>query len=119
MDRCPRKSRKSRNRLRPTLMISGLPTLNSMGSIDRLLVSAIASQPLSQDWVKWIVGLWVSQVSSRNYLALLAKILKVYPHWVTESMLSNRELAIWIQSRLILLEEHPLWKQTLVDCDQS
>nr|ALK02150.1 sigma-1s [Mammalian orthoreovirus] len=108
-----RKSRKSRNRSRPTLMISGLPILNSMYSQDRLLTSAIASQPLSQDWVRWIIDLWVSQTRSRNYLTQLAKTLKAYPHWVTESMLSNHELTVWIQSRLISLDEHPLWRQML------
>nr|QTZ98146.1 nonstructural replication protein sigma-1s [Mammalian orthoreovirus] len=108
-----KKSKKSRNRSRSTLMISGLPILNSMDLEDRLLTSAITSQPLSQDWVKWIADLWVSRPKSRSYLTQLAKTLKTYPHWVTESMLSNQELTAWIQSRLILLDEHPIWKQML------
>nr|ALK02194.1 sigma-1s [Mammalian orthoreovirus] len=113
MDLSQKKSRKSRNRSRSTLMISGLPILNSTDLEDRLLTSAIASQPLSRDWVRWIIDLWVSRVRSRNYLTQLAKTLKAYPHWVTESMLSNHELTAWIQSRLISLDEHPLWRQML------
>nr|P07938.1 RecName: Full=Protein sigma-1-small; Short=Sigma1s; AltName: Full=Sigma-s; AltName: Full=Sigma1NS; AltName: Full=Sigma1bNS; AltName: Full=p14 [Mammalian orthoreovirus 1 Lang]AAA47277.1 nonstructural protein sigma-ibNS [Mammalian orthoreovirus 1]AAA66878.1 unknown protein [Mammalian orthoreovirus 1] len=108
-----KKSRKSRNKSRSTLMISGLPILNSTDLEDRLLTSAIASQPLSQDWVRWIIDLWVSRVRSRNYLTQVARTLRAYPHWVTESMLSNHELTVWIRSRLISLDEHPLWRQML------
>nr|AXQ05115.1 sigma 1s [Mammalian orthoreovirus] len=113
MGRSTKNSRKSRNKSRSTLLISGIPILGLMGSEDRLMASVIASQPLNADWVRWMVDLWLSRTNLRSYLTQLAKTLKTYPLWVTDSMLSNQELTTWIHSRLISLDEHPLWRQML------
>nr|WNB06505.1 sigma-1S [Mammalian orthoreovirus] len=106
-----KKSRKSRNRYNNCVMTSMGSITNCLRSKENSLALLREWQPLSQDLVRLAIELLTTSGLSYNYQETWAQSITVYPHWVTKSMLQNKDLADWLLGRTISLAEHRLWKQ--------
>nr|QSR83634.1 sigma 1s viral dissemination protein [Mammalian orthoreovirus] len=106
-----KKSKKSRNRYNNCVMTSMGSITNCLRSRENSLALLREYQPLSQDLVHLAIELLTMSGLSHNCQETWAQSIVVYPHWVTESMLQNKELASWLLERTISLAEHQLWKQ--------
>nr|P32868.1 RecName: Full=Protein sigma-1-small; Short=Sigma1s; AltName: Full=Sigma-s; AltName: Full=Sigma1NS; AltName: Full=Sigma1bNS; AltName: Full=p14 [Mammalian orthoreovirus 2 D5/Jones]AAA47252.1 sigma-1-s protein [Mammalian orthoreovirus 2]AAA66880.1 unknown protein [Mammalian orthoreovirus 2 D5/Jones]AAB03313.1 non-structural protein sigma 1s [Reovirus sp.]AAB03315.1 non-structural protein sigma 1s [Reovirus sp.] len=104
------RSRKLRNKLKTSLLMSTGSVTSLIQSKDNWVDYLYACQPLNRELVRTAIELIDSSEMSPAYRLALAESIRVYPSWVTESMLQNSELASWIQSRIISLSEHQDWK---------
>nr|WPO01588.1 sigma-1-small protein [Mammalian orthoreovirus] len=105
------RSRKSRNRLNNLVLMSAGSVSSLRHNKESLMMWLRESQPLKQDMVILAIEFLQTSDLSPHSQRVWAQSMRVYPPWVSESMLQNNELRSWIQSRLISLEEHPYWKE--------